>query len=113
MISKNEPGLSVFGGLTVPSYDRGLSNVGQGMQRIFVKIPLPPTTTSGPGHTQQEEMKRFQLDILGLSEVRREREDTITLKSGNLFYYWEGHQHSHEGVGFMVRVSIPDPIYDY
>ncbi|KAL0878690.1 hypothetical protein ABMA27_003745 [Loxostege sticticalis] len=43
---------------------------------------------------------------MGLSEVRREREDTITLKSGNLLYYREGDQLSQGRVGFLVHRSL-------
>ncbi|KAL0883425.1 hypothetical protein ABMA27_016807 [Loxostege sticticalis] len=43
---------------------------------------------------------------MGLSEVRRECEDTITLKSGNLLYYREGDQLSQGRVGFLVHRSL-------
>ncbi|KAL0881425.1 hypothetical protein ABMA27_001289 [Loxostege sticticalis] len=43
---------------------------------------------------------------MGLSEVRREREDMITLKSGNLLYYREGDQLSQGRFGFLVHRSL-------
>ncbi|KAL0829528.1 hypothetical protein ABMA28_003045 [Loxostege sticticalis] len=43
---------------------------------------------------------------MGLSEVRQEREDTITLKSGDLLYYREGDQLSQGRVGFLVHRSL-------
>ena len=54
----------------------------------------------------EEELSRLRWDIVGLSEVRREGEDTMTLKSGNLFYYREGDQQSQGGVGFLVHRSL-------
>ncbi|KAL0879947.1 hypothetical protein ABMA27_002461 [Loxostege sticticalis] len=51
-------------------------------------------------------MSRLRWSIMGLSEVRREGEDTITLKSGNLLYYREGDQLSQGGVGFLVHRSL-------
>ncbi|XP_045447808.1 uncharacterized protein LOC123656144 [Melitaea cinxia] len=38
----------------------------------------------------EEALSRLNWDIIGLSGVRREGEDSITLKSGNLLYYREG-----------------------
>ncbi|XP_045506861.1 craniofacial development protein 2-like [Colias croceus] len=36
-------------------------------------------------------------------DVRREGEDTVTLTSGNLFFYREGDQKAQGGIGFIVR----------
>ncbi|CAH2090572.1 unnamed protein product [Euphydryas editha] len=46
----------------------------------------------------EAEMKSLQWNILGLSETRRQGEDTITLKSGELMYYREGDQQSQKGI---------------
>lgn len=44
--------------------------------------------------------------ILGLSEVRRKREYSITLQLGNLLFFWEGDHLSQDGVGFQVNKSL-------
>lgn len=54
----------------------------------------------------EEELSRLRWDIVGLSEVRREGEDTITLRSGNLLYFREGDHLSQGGVGFFVHKSL-------
>ena len=54
----------------------------------------------------EEELSKLHWDIIGLCEVRREGEDTVTLKSGNLLYYREGDQKSQGGVGFLVHKSL-------
>ncbi|XP_028167508.1 craniofacial development protein 2-like [Ostrinia furnacalis] len=54
----------------------------------------------------EEELSRLRWDIVGLCEVRREGEDTIILKSGNLLYFREGDQQSQGGVGFIVHKSL-------
>ncbi|XP_045492403.1 craniofacial development protein 2-like [Colias croceus] len=58
----------------------------------------------------EEELSKLRWDVIGLSEVRREREDTITLTSGNLFFYREGDQQSQGGVGFIVHKSLVNNI---
>lgn len=58
----------------------------------------------------EEEIGKLRWDILGLSEVRREGEDTITLKSGNLFYYREGEQQSQGCIGFVVHKFLVNNI---
>ncbi|PZC75537.1 hypothetical protein B5X24_HaOG205964 [Helicoverpa armigera] len=40
----------------------------------------------------EEELSKLRWNIIWLCEVRREGEDTVTLKSGNLLYYREGDQ---------------------
>ncbi|KAL0871065.1 hypothetical protein ABMA27_004870 [Loxostege sticticalis] len=54
----------------------------------------------------KEELSRLRWDIVGLCEVRREGEDTMILKSGNLLYFREGEQLSQGGVGFIVHKSL-------
>nr|XP_037868983.1 craniofacial development protein 2-like [Bombyx mori] len=54
----------------------------------------------------EEEMNKLRWDVIGLSEIRREGEDTKTLQSGHLFYYREGEQKSQGGVGFIVHKSL-------
>ncbi|XP_063635113.1 uncharacterized protein LOC134805838 [Cydia splendana] len=58
----------------------------------------------------EEELSRLHWDIVGLCEVRREGEDTTTLKSGNLLYHREGDQQSQGGVGFLVHKSLVNNI---
>ncbi|PZC71243.1 hypothetical protein B5X24_HaOG213755 [Helicoverpa armigera] len=58
----------------------------------------------------EEELSKLHWDIIGLCEVRREGEDTVTLKSGNLLYYREGDQKSQGGVGFFVHKSLVNNI---
>ncbi|CAH2243651.1 jg26126 [Pararge aegeria aegeria] len=50
--------------------------------------------------------------ILGLSEVRREGEDTTTLESGHVFYYRQGDSPSHGGVGFLVNKVLIDNVVE-
>ncbi|XP_075990191.1 uncharacterized protein LOC142985833 [Anticarsia gemmatalis] len=54
----------------------------------------------------EEELSRIRWDIVGLSEVRRQGEDSIILKSGNLLYFREGDQQSQGGVGFIIHKSL-------
>ena len=54
----------------------------------------------------EEGLSRLRWDIVGLSEVRREGEDSIILQSGNLLYFREGDQQSQGGVGFLVHKSL-------
>ncbi|RVE53144.1 hypothetical protein evm_002241 [Chilo suppressalis] len=50
----------------------------------------------------EDDLSKIRWDIGGLSEVRRQGEDTITLRSGNLLYHREGDDLSQGGVGFIV-----------
>ncbi|CAH2218109.1 jg22737 [Pararge aegeria aegeria] len=59
----------------------------------------------------EEVVSKLRWDIIGLSEVRREGEDSIILESGNLFYYREGDQQSQGGVGFIVHESLSRPSF--
>lgn len=54
----------------------------------------------------EEELSKMRWDILGLSEIRREGQDTIILDSGNLLFFREGDRKSQGGVGFLVRKSL-------
>ncbi|XP_059051337.1 craniofacial development protein 2-like [Achroia grisella] len=54
----------------------------------------------------EEELKYIRWHILGLCEVRREGEDTMTLESGHLMYFREGEQPSQGGVGFLVHKTL-------
>lgn len=47
---------------------------------------------------------------MGLSEVRRQREDTVILRSGNLLYFRDGEELSKGGVGFIVHKSLVNNI---
>ncbi|KAI8440552.1 hypothetical protein MSG28_001794 [Choristoneura fumiferana] len=58
------------------------------------------------------ELEKIRWHILGLSEVRREGEDTLTLESGHLLYYREGDQLSQGGVGFLVNKSLCDNVVE-
>jgi endonuclease/exonuclease/phosphatase family metal-dependent hydrolase len=49
---------------------------------------------------------KLRWDIIGLSEVRRQGEDSIILDSGNLLYYREGDKQSFGGVGFIIHKSL-------
>ncbi|CAG5024203.1 unnamed protein product [Parnassius apollo] len=54
----------------------------------------------------EEEVDKLRWHIIGLSEVRREGEDTVILESGNLIYHREDDHLSQEGVGFIVHKSL-------
>ncbi|XP_062526852.1 craniofacial development protein 2-like [Bombyx mori] len=58
----------------------------------------------------EEEMDKLRWDVIGLSEIRRQGEDTITLQSGHLFFYREGEQKSQGGVGFIIHKSLVNNI---
>ncbi|CAK1578662.1 unnamed protein product [Parnassius mnemosyne] len=53
----------------------------------------------------EEEIDKLRCHIIGLSEVRREGEETVILESGNLFFYREGDYLSQGGVEFIVHKS--------
>ena len=52
------------------------------------------------------ELSRINWGILGLSEVRRAGEDTLTLDSGHLLYFREGGRASQGGVGFLIHKNL-------
>lgn len=53
-----------------------------------------------------EELSWLRWGFIGLSKVRKEWEDMITLKSGNLLYFREGDHQSQGGVVFTVHKSL-------
>ncbi|RVE42997.1 hypothetical protein evm_012343 [Chilo suppressalis] len=58
------------------------------------------------------ELGKIRWHILGLREVRREGEDTITLESGHLMYFRGGDQQSQGGIGFLVNKSLADNVVE-
>lgn len=60
----------------------------------------------------EEELKHIRWHVLGLSEIRREGEDTLTLESGHIMYYREGDNPSQGGVGFLVNKVLTDNIIE-
>jgi hypothetical protein len=58
------------------------------------------------------ELGKIRWHILGLCEVRREGEDTMTLESGHLMYFREGDQQSQGGVGFLVNKALVDNVVE-
>ena len=113
----------VPGGPTIPDYGSGHGNGGAGgaknprmgsgyqPRRLDLATYNTRTLRTDEKLTElEEEISRLHWDIIGLSEVRREGEDTIILESGNLLYYREGDQLSQGGVGFIVRKSLRNNI---
>ncbi|XP_072938827.1 uncharacterized protein [Epargyreus clarus] len=60
----------------------------------------------------EEEIGKLNWSIIGLSEVRRQGEDSTILKSGNLLYHREGEHLSQGGVGFIVNKSLVNNIVE-
>ncbi|XP_072943439.1 uncharacterized protein [Epargyreus clarus] len=60
----------------------------------------------------EEEIDKLNWSIIGLSEVRRQGEDSTILKSGNLLYHREGEHLSQGGVGFIVNKSLVNNIVE-
>ncbi|CAG9134977.1 unnamed protein product [Plutella xylostella] len=58
------------------------------------------------------ELSKIKWDILGLSEVRREGEDTMTLESGHMLYHREGDQLSQGGVGFLFDKTLVNNVVE-
>ncbi|XP_041980242.1 craniofacial development protein 2-like [Aricia agestis] len=58
------------------------------------------------------ELEKIRWHVLGLCEVRRQGEDTMTLPSGHLFYFREGDHTSRGGVGFLVNKSLVDNVVE-
>lgn len=115
--NKNRP--LVPGGSAIPGYGSGHGNGGAGgaknprkksgyqQQRLDLVTHNVRTLRTDEKITElEEELSRLRWSIVGLSEVRREGEDTIILKSGNLLYFREGDQLSQGGVGFIVHKSL-------
>ncbi|RVE42210.1 hypothetical protein evm_013143 [Chilo suppressalis] len=60
----------------------------------------------------EEELNHIRWHVLGLSEVRREGEDMLTLESGHLMYFREGDNPSQGGVGFLVNKVLTDNVIE-
>ncbi|RVE45805.1 hypothetical protein evm_009555 [Chilo suppressalis] len=60
----------------------------------------------------EEELNHIRWHVLGLSEVRSEGEDTLTLESGHLMYFREGDNPSQGGVGFLVNKVLTDNVIE-
>ena len=56
------------------------------------------------------ELENIKWHVLGLCEVRREGEDTVTLDSGHLLYFREGDKTSQGGVGFLVNKALSNNV---
>ncbi|RVE40675.1 hypothetical protein evm_014675 [Chilo suppressalis] len=107
----------VPGGPAIPGYGSGHGNGGAGgamnprvghgyhNNRILALANYNTRTlrTDVKMTELEEAISKLHWDVIGLSEVRREGEDTITLDSGNLLYFREGDQQSVGGVGFIVH----------
>ncbi|KAL0832887.1 hypothetical protein ABMA28_001036 [Loxostege sticticalis] len=120
MRSTDETRPPVSGSPAIPGYGSGQGNGGAGgaknprrrngyhprRQLALVTYNVRTLRTDEKIVELEDEMSRLRWSIMGLSEVRREGEDTITLKSGNLLYYREGDQLSQGGVGFLVHRSL-------
>jgi hypothetical protein len=58
------------------------------------------------------ELGKIRWLVLELCEVRREREDTITLESGHSQYLRERDQQSPVDVGFLVNNTLADNVVE-
>ena len=111
----------VPGGPAIPGYDSGLGHGGAGgaknlrqrfgCQRSKRTLHLATYNTRTLRTDEkikelEEEVGKLKWNIIGLSEVRRQGEDTVILKSGNLFYHREGEHLSQGGIGFLVHRSL-------
>ncbi|CAG4920088.1 unnamed protein product [Colias eurytheme] len=118
-----KPRPPVPGSPAIPGYDSGHGHGGAGgaknlrkrygYQRRRLDLATYNTRTLRNDekiYELEEEISGLKWDIIGLSEVRREGEDTLTLKSGNLFYHREGDQKSQGGIGFLVNKSLANNI---
>ena len=60
----------------------------------------------------EDQLKSFNWDVIGLSEVRRKDEGQITLKSGNCLF-WHGSSSGRVGgVGFIINKNIENKILE-
>ena len=49
-------------------------------------------------------LARYKLDVVGVQEVRWDKEDTV--RAGNYyFFYWKGNENHHMGTGFLHTVE--------
>jgi hypothetical protein len=58
------------------------------------------------------ELGKIRWHILGLCEVCKEGQDTITLESSHLMYFHERDQQSQGGVGFLVNKTLADNVVE-
>ncbi|CAK1584169.1 unnamed protein product [Parnassius mnemosyne] len=93
MVTAGQGVLRISGGGSVATYD-------DSTWQLITRAPL--TRTDEKILELEEEIDKLRWNIIGLSEVRREGEDTVILESGNLFYHREGDHVSQRGVGFIV-----------
>ncbi|CAH2227432.1 jg22694 [Pararge aegeria aegeria] len=109
---RKKPQPLVPGGPAIPGSGSGYGNGGaRGVKNLRQRFRCQPRRldlatynartlrTDGKVIELEEVVSKLRWDIIGLSEVRREGEDSIILESGNLFYYREGDQQSQGGVG--------------
>ncbi|KAJ0181356.1 hypothetical protein K1T71_003441 [Dendrolimus kikuchii] len=125
MKRKHRPWPLVPGGPASPGYGSGRGNYGEeGARNLRVtggcqRNQLTLATYNGrtirlDNHLAEleVELSHIKWHILGLSEVRREGEDTITLESGHLLYFREGDKASQGGVGFLVNKSLVNNVVE-
>lgn len=58
----------------------------------------------------EQELKRIKWEILGISEVRKQGEEYITLKSGNILDYKGNDNDTYAGVGFIIKKKYENDI---
>ncbi|CAG9131832.1 unnamed protein product [Plutella xylostella] len=126
MMEKTKPRRPVPGSPAIPDSGSGHGNGGAGgaknlRQRVGYQPNRPLHLATYNARTLREDVKieeleeeisKLKWDIIGLSEVRREGEDTEILQSGNLLYHREGDQLSQGGVGFIVNKSLVNNIVE-
>ena len=88
------------------------------------KIKLPDTITTigtwnvrtlrrcGKIHELTNELDRYQLDIVGLSETRMTGSGELTTDAGHKLFY-SGQDKHFEGVGFIVRKELTKAVINY
>ncbi|CAH2098304.1 unnamed protein product [Euphydryas editha] len=115
---------SVPGSFTIPGYSSGRGNGGAegaknhwgtlGCQSIIQLATYNVRALRLDHHlTKLEvELSNIKWSVLGLSEVRRESEDSIILHSGHLLYYRKGDRLSQGSVGFLVHKTIANNVVE-
>ncbi|CAH2097258.1 unnamed protein product [Euphydryas editha] len=114
---------SVPGGPTIPGHGSGCGNGGaegaknlRGTGGCFVtNLATYNGRSLRLDHHLTElevELSHIKWSILGLSEVRRQGEDTMILDSGHLFYFREGDGPSQGGVGFLVHKTLSNNVVE-
>ncbi|XP_048481070.1 uncharacterized protein LOC125489368, partial [Plutella xylostella] len=124
MESHPKPRPPVPGSPTIPDYGSGLGNGRAGRaknprvtngchQRLQLATYNAWTLREDEKMVELEvELSKIKWDILGLSEVHREGEDTMTLESGHMLYHREGDQLSQGGVGFLVNKTLVNNVVE-